>query len=338
MKLDRVVEKRAAGNSDSCPGRVEVGAAPAGHLAAHLASTGRRTRRRFRSARRRAGLILLALIPTAPAAPFAEDAPDLETLLADWAKRGREVRSVRADFVRSHHTQLMRKPLVSRGRFYWTPEAMRWQTTEPDASEMLIKDRLVELYYPELKLLERYRLREQDTFWSSLPGVTMSIERIRADYAIAIEPDTATAEGGSADDPNRREDAESPTVGEGRAPKAGGGRSSTTGAGRSDTSGVDPTSPSGGNDGGARRVALRLTPLRPGIAEHIRSIRLWTSTDRFIPERVEYVERGGDVVSIAFENVELGVALDASVFTLDLPEGVEISEPFAAERSASPGD
>ena len=214
----------------------------------------------------------------------AENAAPLDRLLADWAKQGDRTESVTARFVRSQQTELMREPMVSKGRFFWTPRAMRWQTTEPEASEMILRGRVVEMYYPELKLLERYRLRERDMFWTSLPGLSLSIERIRADYDIQLEQPPPSKK---ADSPDEQK----------------------------------------GNDVD-RRVKLRLIPRTERIAKFIRSITLWTSTSRFMPDRIEYVEPGGDTVSITLERIEIDAPLAEETFVLDLPEDVEITEPL----------
>ena len=232
-----------------------------------------------------AALALLVLCGFAP--PPANESParaatPLDRLLADWAKQGDRTESVTARFVRSQQTQLMREPMVSKGRFYWTPHAMRWQTIEPEPSEMILKGRLVEMYYPELKLLERHRLREQDMFWTSLPGLSLSIERIRADYDIELEQPSPSKKTDSPDEQ----------------------RGATA----------------------DRRVKLRLIPKKEGIAKFIRSITLWTPASRFMPDRIEYVERGGDTVSITLERIEIDAPLDDETFVLDLPEDVEITE------------
>ena len=46
----------------------------------------------------------------------------------------------------------------------------------------------------------------------------------------------------------------------------------------------------------------------------------------FMPDRIEYVERGGDTVSITLERIEIDAPLGDETFVLDLPEDVEITE------------
>jgi len=238
-----------------------------------------------RGFKRGAALAIIVLCaaapPPAPDLPANDPAP-IDRLLADWVNQGDRTESVTARFVRSQQTQLMREPMVSKGRFFWTPRAMRWQTIEPERSEMVLRGRLVEMYYPELKLLERYRLREQDMFWTSLPGLSLSIERIRADYDIQLEPPDSSKK---TDPPNEQKDAD-------------------------------------------RRVKLRLIPKKESIAKFIRSITLWTPVSRFMPDRVEYVQRDGDTVSITLERIEIDAPLGDETFVLDLPEDVEITEPL----------
>ena len=65
-----------------------------------------------------------------------------------------------------------------------------------------------------------------------------------------------------------------------------------------------------------------------GIAKFIRSIALWTPASRFMPDRIEYVERGGDTVSITLEQIETDAPLNDATFVIDLPEHVEITEPL----------
>lgn len=209
--------------------------------------------------------------------------PDsLERRLDTWSQRGADIREVSARFTRAQHTRLMRKPMVSKGRFFWTQDAMRWTTVEPEPSELLVKGRTVELYYPSLKLLERYRLRERDMFWTALPGLTTSVKQVREDYDIRLEEPPAEAA--------KQDGAKNPP--------------------------------------GSGEFVLKLVPKRERMAKYIRSIRVWTSESRYLPSRVEYVEREGDVVTLTFDEVRANAGLKPEVFRLDLPDDVEIVEPL----------
>lgn len=53
----------------------------------------------------------------------------------------REIRTVRADFVQEKHLEILQKPLISRGVFYFrAPDDLRWEYTEPIRSILLVHD------------------------------------------------------------------------------------------------------------------------------------------------------------------------------------------------------
>lgn len=55
--------------------------------------------------------------------------------------QSREIRTVRADFVQEKHLEILQKPLISRGVFYFrAPDDLRWEYTEPIRSILLVHD------------------------------------------------------------------------------------------------------------------------------------------------------------------------------------------------------
>ncbi len=69
-------------------------------------------------------------------------------LLTGWADtweglraRSREIRTVRAGFVQEKHLEILQKPLISKGVFYFrAPDDLRWEYTGPIRSILLVYD------------------------------------------------------------------------------------------------------------------------------------------------------------------------------------------------------
>ena len=111
-----------------------------------------------------AASVLAAQSPTTrPADPaatqMAEPAllKELEALQTKLAS----IQDFTTEFTQEKHTPLLRKPLISSGQIRMAGQVMRWDTTKPAPSSMLITDKTIELFYPKQKLLEVYPIDDQ---------------------------------------------------------------------------------------------------------------------------------------------------------------------------------
>jgi outer membrane lipoprotein-sorting protein len=69
----------------------------------------------------------------------------------DWAslkEASKNIRSVKAEFLQKRYLQILTKPLLSEGRFYYyTPDSLRWEYLSPLRSVMLQKGGTIQLYH-----------------------------------------------------------------------------------------------------------------------------------------------------------------------------------------------
>ena len=241
--------------------------------------------------RRLAAIMVVCILLGSNAA--ADSRSQVEEVLAAWKRARSEVRDLTAEFVRAQQTQLMRKPIVSTGEFLWASCGFRWRTLEPEPSDMVIVGRVVEVYYPDLKTVERYRLNEADMILTSLPGLTMSVEDLRVNYDIQVDKEASAEKPGSPPSPSKKNSSS-----EARA-----------------TDNHD-------------EIVLKLIPRSVRLKQFVHSIRIWARGARFQPRRVEYVEAEGDVVAITLAKVRTNTGLAGEDFKLNLPKDVEIVEPL----------
>jgi outer membrane lipoprotein-sorting protein len=89
------------------------------------------------------------------------------------------VADLRAEFEQRRHTPLLKKPLVSKGTVATKGPRVRWDTTSPRASVLLVGDGLVRLFYPADNLVEEYPAGEgfQDLAGAPLPRLSVLKER-----------------------------------------------------------------------------------------------------------------------------------------------------------------
>lgn len=69
---------------------------------------------------------------------------------------------------------------------------------------------------------------------------------------------------------------------------------------------------------------LLLTPRFHRVRKRLESMKIHLDRQGYFPVYVEYVEPGGDRTEFTFEQVEKNVELGDELFTLDLPEGVQV--------------
>jgi outer membrane lipoprotein carrier protein len=69
---------------------------------------------------------------------------------------------------------------------------------------------------------------------------------------------------------------------------------------------------------------LTLLPRYESLRKRLHSMELWIDGARFLPVRMKYTEKAGDLTEYRFEGLELNVEVPESQFDLDLPDGVEV--------------
>jgi outer membrane lipoprotein-sorting protein len=96
-------------------------------------------------------------VPDAPATqPTVDEA--LVAQLAEIDRRAEEIADLTADFVQLKHTAMLKKPLESRGSLRIKGAVMRWDTTSPSATVMIIDQNELKFYSADQRLLEIYSM------------------------------------------------------------------------------------------------------------------------------------------------------------------------------------
>src|SRR4051812_32568629 len=107
--------------------------------------------------------VLCLCILLAGAAPTSTPTtnPVLWNRLVEIDSRAAKLTDLSADFEQQKHTTLLKKPLVSRGKVQIAGSTMRWDTTNPEPTVMLLDEKEARLYYPKQSTLEIYSLGDQ---------------------------------------------------------------------------------------------------------------------------------------------------------------------------------
>jgi len=120
--------------------------------------------------------------PAAPATTAVEAAAFERRLEAvDAAMAG--VVDLRADFEQRRHTPLLKRPLTSKGVVVSMGDRVRWDTTAPRPSSLVVGGGSISVYYPEDRLLEAYPVNEGFRDMAGGPLPRLSELRKRFDIA-----------------------------------------------------------------------------------------------------------------------------------------------------------
>lgn len=146
-------------------------------------------------------VLVLAGQPAGPDAPPAAG-PGAETKVssADAAKFAARLAAVdegmakvtdlRADFEQRRRTPLLKRPLVSKGTVLTKGDVVRWDTTSPRESTLVIGHGSIQMFYPEDKLVEVYPVGEgfKDLAGAPLPRLAVLRERFELSPLAASDP------------------------------------------------------------------------------------------------------------------------------------------------------
>jgi outer membrane lipoprotein carrier protein len=69
---------------------------------------------------------------------------------------------------------------------------------------------------------------------------------------------------------------------------------------------------------------LTLLPRYESVRKRLQSMEMWIDSEGFLPTRVRYVEKAGDVTEYRFEHLEVNGDIPESHFEVVLPAGVEV--------------
>ena len=132
--------------------------------------------------RRLLSLAILAVAAIALAGDPLEDA------LRAIEEKGKTVRSFRARFKQEKTVYLLDEPLRSEGRIlYARPGRLRWDTERPRPSTLLIDEKGMRIYLPELRQLEVYEFPGKEALGAILPLFGQSVEELRRLYDVSLK-------------------------------------------------------------------------------------------------------------------------------------------------------
>jgi outer membrane lipoprotein-sorting protein len=128
--------------------------------------------------------------------PVDQVDPQLWNRLIQIDRRAGQIRDLTAEFEQQKFTPLLKKPLTSRGVVRATRNLMRWDTTEPQPTVMIITPTEASIYYPTEKLQEIYPISGQlgALAASPLPNLQLLRRHFAFEADLVSELDAALAD------------------------------------------------------------------------------------------------------------------------------------------------
>ncbi len=134
---------------------------------------------------------LAGLVAQDPPAPSAADVARAAALLQQHAERSRGAKTLVADYVQRRTTELLKEPLVSKGRFLFVrePAVVVFFAAEPRPSVVRLAEAVYEVHRPQRKQLERFHLDGPELARGLFAAVGGDVDRLLRDFAIAAVVD-----------------------------------------------------------------------------------------------------------------------------------------------------
>ena len=192
----------------------------------------------------------------------------LAAILKKFDETQESTKTLTAGFSERKELQLLRDPVVSKGRFYYTkPDDVLLQYTEPDVRYLLFTKEEQLFYFPKLKRAERGTSTRVHDYLFRFFAIGQSSDSLKKFYEIGLDEETNDIK---------------------------------------DT------------------YLLVLRPRKRMIKKAVQDVRLWISKDRLLPVRLQWREPDGDSTTISFDDVHFNPDIQASVYHIEIPKGVEI--------------
>ncbi len=135
-------------------------------------------------------LVLVALAAAAPAADkLSERSPELTAVLERFDRVQESILTLQADLKMTTVNQLLKDPVVYRGKFYMTkPDAVRWEFTTPEQMQFVIANDEYLGYYPAQKRAERKNIQRWSKQLFRYFGLGQGSDELSKFYNIRLEP------------------------------------------------------------------------------------------------------------------------------------------------------
>jgi len=83
-------------------------------------------------------------------------------------------------------------------------------------------------------------------------------------------------------------------------------------------------------------ICLELDPKKQRVKKKMDAVHFWIDDKTYMPVRVEYRSKKGDRRVIDFEKMEVNPQLAADLYSVDLPDDVDVSKGFSAFSGFGP--
>lgn len=118
-----------------------------------------------------------------------ESASELSRVIKKIKEKEKTLQTFTARFVQTKRTYLLQEPLHSEGLIYFDSKGkMLWKVTTPSPLEVLLKDNLLIIHYPDLSESKERRLGRTDKILKKYFGIGQSIEELKKQYEIQLMP------------------------------------------------------------------------------------------------------------------------------------------------------
>lgn len=136
----------------------------------------------------------------APVPAAAADIARAEALLRLHAERSRGAKALVADYVQRRTTELLKEPLVSKGRFLFRrePGVVVFFAAEPRPSVVRLAERVYEVHRPQKKQVERFHLEGPELARSLFAAVGGDVAPLLADFVVVAVVDVPAVAGSPA--------------------------------------------------------------------------------------------------------------------------------------------
>ena len=127
--------------------------------------------------------------PVVPSEKDLESESELSRVIQKIKAKEETLQTFTARFVQTKRTYLLQEPLHSEGLIYFDSKGkMLWKVTTPSRLEVLLKDNMLIIHYPDLSESEERRLGRTDRILKKYFGIGQSIEELRKQYEIHLMP------------------------------------------------------------------------------------------------------------------------------------------------------
>jgi outer membrane lipoprotein-sorting protein len=89
--------------------------------------------------------------------------------------------------------------------------------------------------------------------------------------------------------------------------------------------------------GGANTHVLLLRPRKRRARKQVEEVRFWVDATSYLPVRVEYEGKDGNMRTVEFTEISINPDLAASLYTVEIPSDVTVITGFSGIPNISPG-